>query len=152
MTKRGHEAPHLDNAKGPNLFNPLAQEIPVPGTSSEPAQISEGEEQPPKPITEIMAEHEQRTAERAARWQELTDSNWLPGRIEEQLDKEFPDLKTSDQIERESRAQDAAIRRQRRIENGPSSRPAPTRSGLGSTQRLNADEPPANVPDSRKTY
>src|SRR5689334_12967618 len=108
MTKRGHEAPLLDNTGGPDLFNTSGPEIPVQDMDDAQSQTSEAIEQPPKPLAEIMEDHEQRKAARAARWQELTDSNWLPGRVEAQLDKEFPDLKTSDQIEDEDKAQDAA--------------------------------------------
>jgi hypothetical protein len=88
-------------------------------TAPQPEVIAEGESELVKPIEEIMKEHEQRVAARAARWQELTDSNWPPGRIEEKLDAEFPDLKTPEKVEAENLRREAAERRHASNLHGP---------------------------------
>jgi len=72
-----------------------------------------------KPLAEVMGEIAEREAAKAARWQELTDSNWPPGRIEEKLAAEFPDLKTSEQIESEDLRHEAAERRHAMNLHGP---------------------------------
>jgi hypothetical protein len=64
-----------------------------------------------KPLAEVMEDLEKRKAQRAQRWQELTDSNWPPGRIDEKLDAEFPDLKSPEQVESENLRREAAERR-----------------------------------------
>ena len=65
---------------------------------------------------EASEQIETRQAQYAARWGELDRANWPPGRIKEKLDKEFPDLRTSAQIEQEEVEQILA-----------SAGPAPTR-------------------------
>jgi hypothetical protein len=148
-SKLGHEQPDLDSRAAPE--GSLLSHASEPAEPASDTSLA-AERESIKPVSEIMEVYQQRLAERAVRWQELTDSNWLPGRVKAQLDKEFPDLKSSEQIEQEELARNAALRQQTRLENGGSEQKAKTRSGLGPNQLLNADEPPPNVPDSRKTY
>jgi len=80
-----------------------------------------------KPRTEAALTHmEQRQAEKAELWDKLTRSNWPPGRIEERLAAEFPDLLTPEQTEQRELAQQAALRRQAEAEAEPKRKP-PTR-------------------------
>ncbi|MEX1995280.1 MAG: hypothetical protein WD887_00685 [Candidatus Saccharimonadales bacterium] len=72
-----------------------------------------------KPVDEIMVDHHQQVAERGARHETLTDANWLPGRITEALDREFPDLRTPEKIEQLDKKQDANVRRQARATRAP---------------------------------
>jgi hypothetical protein len=97
MAKPGHEQPELDYRSAPesSLLSSTPDELQdAVGKSPEAAASVEI-----KPVAEIMADHESRQAEKAARWEELTNANWPPGRIEERLDAEFPDLRTSEEIE-----------------------------------------------------
>jgi hypothetical protein len=71
-----------------------------------------------KPVAELMEEHAKRQKEKAARWEELTDRNWLPGRVKEKLDQEFPDLRTPEEIEQLEREADAETRRQAKMSGG----------------------------------
>jgi hypothetical protein len=108
MTKRGHEAPLLDNSSQPNLFN---QQGPVQEQTDAPVP-AEGAAQTlaPKPIAEIMDEHASREAEKAAKKEQLINANWLPGRIEQELDRLFPDLRSPETTERQEQDRDRQAR------------------------------------------
>lgn len=149
MTKPGHERPNLDNRGYPEgtLFSQFTEDA-QPAAESTPETPES--DQVIKPVSEIMAEHEQLTVSREQYRQELIDRNWPPGRADEEADRKFP-FKTSDDVEREEKAKDAAARQRIRLERGPSVRPQRGRSGLGPTQRLNADEPAPGNDDSRRS-
>lgn len=72
-----------------------------------------------KPLAEVFEDIEKRKAQRAERWQELTDSNWPPGRIEEKLDAEFPELIPVERQFEEERKREAAERRHAQALHGP---------------------------------
>lgn len=119
MTKPGHEQPEYDYrsfAEGTLFAQGVEQET---GEAQPEAPEAEVGAIAVKPVAEIMEEHERRTAERAQRWLDLTDSNWPPGRIEQQLDIEFPDLKSAEKIEAEDLKRDAATRRHAEALHGP---------------------------------
>ena len=104
-----------------------------------------------KPVAEIMAQYESRVKERGERWEQLSDSNWPEGRIQEALDREFPELRTAERIEQLENQQLTAQRRAK--QSGlPQRKNRKTRRGLGPRQLLNADGPPPGVDDARKKY
>lgn len=123
MSKLGHEQPELDNMGHPegSLFSPFEEDKSVTAKPPEPENDIPVEI---RPVAEIMAEHERRVDERAARWEELTDKNWPPNRIREILDQEFPDLKTPEDIEKDEIKRIVARRHASRLhEQKPKRRP-----------------------------
>lgn len=145
MAKIGHEQPIFDHRGEPEgtFFSQPEPEaipdaVPLTGTVSEPEVEKKSPEQ-------IKAEREQRVTARAKRWEELTNANWPPGRIEELLDKESPDLHTAERIEQLEVQDLAAQRRQARKKGGSKQKRNRTRKGLGPRQLLVADGPPAHV-------
>jgi hypothetical protein len=115
MSKRGHEAPLLDNSSKGDLFSSL----PVPEQiQTDPVMPAEASPAPIKSREEIMEEFHKRSVERDARRDQLTRSNWPPGRIKEQLDKEFPDLLTSEDLEEREKARGRQARKRIAAEGG----------------------------------
>jgi len=112
MTERGHKQPLFDNTSEANLFTGQLPERDTPELPLEPGPARELDQGTRKSLAEIALDHKQRQQAYAARWEELTDSNWPPGRIAEMLDKEFPDLRTPERIEELEKRQLADMRRQ----------------------------------------
>lgn len=117
MAKRGHEQPELDYGTDgeENLFSQLSLEQTTPAQDD----LSIARATPPiegerKPVAEIMAEHDARIEERAAKWEELSEANWPESRIQQALDALFPDLRDSDRVEELEDGQLADRRRQAR--------------------------------------
>jgi hypothetical protein len=144
MSKLGHEQPEFDNRAFPedSLFSPEirpSETLPLesPQETEETGAIT--------PVADIMDEHQKRVEERAARWQELTDKNWPPGRVEERLKAEFPDLITADAIEQDEVARIASRRHASRLHE--------PRSKRGSTRYISprdAGPPPHIAEDVRR--
>lgn len=114
MAKRGHEQPIFDHKGEPEetlLSQPkpeLVQEVELTAETNTEPKVEK------KSVEQIMAEHETRLAERAAKWEEMTNANWPPGRVEQALDALFPDLRSPERIEGLEVRQQADIRRQSR--------------------------------------
>lgn len=135
------------------------EQLPLePEISREPHDF-DTDSAPPKPVADVLAEREERVEQRAARWEELTDKNKPPGRIEEILDKEFPDLRSPERIEELALKEDAETRRRKREENELSGRGKPShhlhqrgssRPVHGSRQLQIKDTPPQAVQDEMR--
>lgn len=127
MTKLGHEQPNFDFRAQPE--DSLLSRSSNGALAEFPADAAtEQTEAPIKPVEEIMAEHEVRVAERAAKWEELTNANWPPGRVEQALDALFPDLRSPEKIEEISIKEDAAVRRQARKTTRPKRHRSPAQN------------------------
>ena len=126
MTERGHKQPLFDNTSEANLFTGQLPERDTPKLPLEPGPARELDQGTRKSLAEIALDHKQRQQAYAARWEELTDNNWPPGRIGQVLDKEFPDLRAPERIEELEKSQLADMRRQARTDQ-PKKRRKPTR-------------------------